>query len=485
MSLRTRLIAAFAYVLVLVIVALAVPLSLNLSKRVDAEVRAEAAGQAQLVAASAGGRLDDRDELDRLALRSSESLGGRVVIVDARGRLLADSAGEGLESESYATRPEIAKALRGSTSQGERRSDDLDQDLLFTAVPVVDAGRTAGAVRVTQSVDSVNDEVRNDTLALVGVGAIALLLGLGVASLLAGSLSRPLRALAATARRVGRGDLEARAPVEGPAEQREVAAAFNDMTERLAQALAAQREFVANASHQLRTPLTGLKLRLEAAGLQAGDPEVERELAAAEREADRLAKLLDELLTLAREADRPATGTEIGLRASAEAAEERWAGPAARSGHVLSLAAAPEVTVLASAHDIAIVLDNLVENALNYSPQGSTVTVAWDVAGDCGRLAVLDEGPGVAPDEDGHLFERFYRGEAGRRGAPGTGLGLAIVDTLARRWGGRARIANRPEGGARAEVELPLAGASPGPAGGEGSSQRTPAGSAPAGSGSR
>jgi signal transduction histidine kinase len=455
MSLRARLIAAFAYVLVLVIVALAVPLSLNLSKRVDAEVRAEAAGQAQLVAASAGGRLDDPDELDRLAARSSESLGGRVVIVDARGRLIADSAGEGLESESYATRPEIAAALGGRTSQGERHSDDLDQDLLFTAVPVVSTGETVGAVRVTQSVDAVNDEVRNDSFALVGVGAIALLLGLIVASLLAGSLSRPMRALAATARRIARGDLGARARIEGPAEQREVAAAFNDMTERLAQALASQREFVANASHQLRTPLTGLKLRLEAAGLQAEDPALEQELAAAEREADRLAKLLDELLTLAREADRPASGTELGVREAAEAAEERWVGPAAQSGHELVLAGGPEVCVLASAHDLAIVLDNLVENALNYSPDGTTVTIEWSAEGGRARLAVLDEGPGVAPDEEGHLFERFYRGEAGHRGAPGTGLGLAIVETLARRWGGAARIANRPEGGARAEVELP------------------------------
>jgi signal transduction histidine kinase len=290
------------------------------------------------------------------------------------------------------------------------------------------------------------------------VGALALLLGLGVASLLAGSLSRPMRALAATARRIGRGDLEARAAVEGPAEQREVAAAFNDMTERLAQALAAQREFVANASHQLRTPLTGLKLRLEAAGLQTDDPRLESELAAAEREADRLAKLLDELLTLAREADRPATAAEVDLGAAARAAAERWTGPAERSGHRLELAGEGEVCVCASAHDVAIVLDNLVENALNYSPEGTTVTVDWSAAGEHARLVVLDEGPGVAPDEDGHLFERFYRGEAGLKGAPGTGLGLAIVETLARRWGGSARIANRPEGGARAEVELPLAG---------------------------
>jgi signal transduction histidine kinase len=265
---------------------------------------------------------------------------------------------------------------------------------------------------------------------------------------------------------VGRGDLDARAEVTGPAEQREVAAAFNDMTERLAQALAAQREFVANASHQLRTPLTGLKLRLEAAGLRSDDPELERELAAAEREADRLAKLLDELLTLAREADRPATGTAVGLRAAAAAAEERWAARAAQGDHSLVLGDGPEVRVLTSAHDVAIVLDNLVENALNYTPAGSTVRVEWDATDTHGRLTVLDEGPGVAPDEDGRLFERFYRGAASRGGAPGTGLGLSIVGTLARRWGGSARISNRPEGGARAAVELPLADR--GPAGGDG-----------------
>ena len=132
-----------------------------------------------------------------------------------------------------------------------------------------------------------------------------LLLGLGLAWLLAGSLARPLRGLAGTARSVAGGDLDARAPVEGSSEQREVAAAFNDMTARSARALRSQREFVANASHQLRTPLTGLRLRLESAALKANDPAVERDLVAAERETVRLARLLSELLTLARERERP------------------------------------------------------------------------------------------------------------------------------------------------------------------------------------
>ena len=124
-------------------------------------------------------------------------------------------------------------------------------------MPVLDEGRTVGAVRVTQSNAAVSERVRRNVLVVVGVGLAALALGLGLAWVLAGSLARPLRALAGTARRVEDGELDARAEVTGAREQQEVAVAFNEMTDRLGQVLEAQREFVGNASHQLRTPLTG------------------------------------------------------------------------------------------------------------------------------------------------------------------------------------------------------------------------------------
>jgi signal transduction histidine kinase len=267
---------------------------------------------------------------------------------------------------------------------------------------------------------------------------------------LAGSLAGPLRALARTARRVEEGELDARADITGAREQREVALAFNDMTDRLAQALESQREFVGNASHQLRTPLTGLRLRLEAAGLKTTDPAVEHELRLAEAEVERLTRLLNALLTLAREGDRPALRAPVSLRRVAEAAFERWQPRAEGTGHRLELEGAEEPFVRAGEEDVAIVLDNLIENALVYSPPGTTVTITWSGEG---RLAVLDEGPGIQPGEERHLFERFRRGRADR---PGTGLGLAIVETLARRWGGSASIATRAAGGARAEVVFPV-----------------------------
>jgi signal transduction histidine kinase len=457
MSLRARLLLAFAYVLVLVIVALEVPLALNLSRRVDAEIKSEAQGQAQLLAAGAQSRLDDSAQLRALVESSERDLGGRVIVVDDQGRLIADSAGEGLEDEPYGDRPEVRAALAGETSQGERHSSTLDEDLLYTAVPVLVEGEPEGAVRVTQSLEAMHDRIRRDILGLVAIGGLTILLGLAFASVLAGSLSRPLRALAMAARRVGGGQLDTRAEVTGPKEQRQVAHAFNEMATRLEQAFAAQREFVANASHQLRTPLTGLRLRLEAACLKTDDVELAEELEAAEGELDRLARLLSGLLTLAREERRPARIGSADLEGCVEAAVERWRPQGDIRGQRLRAEGPGEVAAAASPEDVAIVLDNLLENALAYSPPGSEVLLRWGSERDEVWITVLDEGPGLEPGEQERVFERFVRGSTSRSRPHGTGLGLAIVAALTRRWGGSARIANRPEGGAIAEIRLPAA----------------------------
>ena len=442
MSVRVWQLAAFAYVLVLMLVALEVPLNLNLSRRVDAEVRAEAANQAQLVAASAAGQLTDPTKLTPLVRTADDAVGGRVIIVDAQGRLLADSAGSGLTSASYANRPEIQQALAGKVKQGERHSASLGQDLLFTAAPIVEGNRRTGAVRITQSVHAVKREVRRDTFALIGLGLAALALGLIVAWLLAGYLSRPLRGLTAAARRVEAGDLDARAEEAGAREHREVAHAFNDMTDRLSRSMAAQRDFVANAAHQLRTPLTGLRLRLEAG----------------EREAERLARTVTDLLTLAREGQRPTAVAPLALTAAGEAALERWVSVADEHDVDLQLRdRSGGARVDASGEDVAVILDNLVENAIEHTVPGTAVVVELGAGRDHGTIAVLDAGPGLEPGEEERVFERFVRGSSRADRPRGSGLGLTIVRVLAERWGGAATIANRPEGGARALVRLPLA----------------------------
>jgi signal transduction histidine kinase len=454
-SIRLRLLAGFAFVLVLVVVALEVPLALTVRERIESDVESHAAGQAQLIAASSAGALEDERTLSRIVESAAEDLGGRVIVVDRNGRLVSDSAGEGLEDDSYGDRPEIRAALAGETSQGQRHSSTLGEDLLYTAVPVLLDGRPEGAVRVTQSLGAMHDRIRRDVLGLVAIGGLTIVLGLAFATVLAGSLSRPLRALAQATRRVGGGELDTRAEVTGPKEQQEVARSFNEMATRLEHAFAAQREFVANASHQLRTPLTGLRLRLEAASLKTDDADLAGELGAAEHELDRLARLLSGLLTLAREERRPAQFGSADLEACAEAAVERWRPQAEIRGQRLVATGPDGVAATASPEDVAIMLDNLLENALAYSPPGAQVELEWGYDNGEARLAVLDEGPGLEPGEEERVFERFVRGSTSRTRPHGTGLGLAIVAALARRWGGTATLATRPEGGAIAEIKLP------------------------------
>jgi two-component system, OmpR family, sensor kinase len=453
MSLRLRLLVAFAYVALLILVALEVPLALNLSRRINAEVKDDAASQAFVVAAGASGRMDKPKELRKLVRDAGSQLGARVIVVDARGRLKADSTGAPAAA-SYRSRPEIRVALGGHRAQGQRHSETLGEDLLYTAVPVTNQSQVVGAVRVTQNVDAVGRRIRRSILVLVAIGGFALLIGLVIAWFLANSLSRPLRELAGTARRVEEGDLEARAPLGGPPELREVALAFNDMTGRLSRVVEAQREFVANASHQLRTPLTGLRLRLEGARAQAG-PAAEVDLDAAESELERLSRLLTALLTLAREGGDAPPARPVSLGASAKRAQERWLDRAGRREQRLVLAGNGEAVAQASEEDVAIALDNLIENALHYSPPATTVSIDWGVADSEAWVTVSDEGPGLEPGEETALFERFARGSVARDGPVGTGLGLAIVRTLAQRWHGRATIANRREGGLRAELRLP------------------------------
>ena len=164
-----------------------------------------------------------------------------------------------------------------------------------------------------------------------------------------------------------------------------------------------------------------------------------RDIEAAERETERLDRLLTDLLTLASGAERAHAGEIVELGEVARDAGERWREAAAAADHELALSGNGEVCVRSSVSDLAAILDNLVENAITHSPGGSAVELAWGGRDGRAYLAVRNAGPGIPADEADKVFERFYRGRDSA-GTPGTGLGLAIVDTLARRWGGSASV---------------------------------------------
>jgi signal transduction histidine kinase len=223
------------------------------------------------------------------------------------------------------------------------------------------------------------------------------------------------------------------------------------MTDKLSRALATEKRFVADASHQLRTPLTGLRLRLEEASFAETREQAEPDLKEGMREVDRLAGMVDELLALSRAQNGAGPGSELDPAVLADEAVARWRAAAAERGMELVRAADSQAAPgFGAAPDMERALDAMIENAIAYAARGR-VTVSVH-----GRdIEVLDEGPGLAPGEEESVFERFHRGYAGRSGASGTGLGLSIARQMAERWGGDVTLENRDDGsGARAVLRL-------------------------------
>lgn len=380
----------------------------------------------------------------------SAATGARVVVVDRFGIALLDTDGE--PSRDFSTRPEIAAALAGEAASGSRRSETLGTDLYYAAVPVASGGAVFGAVRVSVESAQVSARVRG-FLGGLGIIGVAVLAAMSLISwVVARSFARPVQELSAVAAAVAEGDLGARAAVgDAPPEIAEVATTFNEMAARVADLIEHERRFVADASHQLRTPLTALRLRLEAMEDAPGSDRADVEAAIAETE--RLAALVDQLLLLARSEREAATHVPVDVSAAVRERTELWAAVAEEAETTL-VVDAPERPVLASAVDGCVeqVLDNYLANALAAGPRGGAVTLLVREEADRVEIRVRDEGPGLDDESKERAFERFWRGGAGH---PGTGLGLAIVRTLAEASGGSARLEDAPGGGIDAVLSLP------------------------------
>jgi two-component system, OmpR family, sensor kinase len=472
MRLRTRLILAFTYILTVIIVALTVPLAFNLERRTYAELEGETLRIAQTLAGIIGESNLDDSRAVRAIWRQAE-LGTsveRLVVVDDEGLVTFDSARDDPVGTAFATteRPEMVAALdpvRPAPTAARRFSHELGRTIMVAAAPIIDE-EVVGAVRLTRRIDEVEAAVRRTTLGLVAVGVAGLAAGIVIAFGLAGSLARPIQRLAGTAVRLGRGDLQARTgDVAGGREIRDLAASFDEMADRLERTVRAQREFVANASHQLRTPLTGMKLRLESAIAETGDERQRERLEAAEREVDRLSEIVDRLLAAAREIDEGAI-TRIDLDEAVARAVERWGERAGQRGATIDVVSdggdigpngAPVVganDALANPADVDQLLDNLLDNAVAYAPGPIEVTTSAD--GAHVALVVRDHGAGIPEDERDRVTDRFYRGRDAPSG--GTGLGLAIARELAEKWGGELAVGPADGGGTRIVARFRRAG---------------------------
>ena len=456
---RARLLTSYAALAAFVLVLLAVPLGIVSARFERERLRDEVSHDALSMALLAEERLEGDADTDVQAIADAyqRRVGARVLVVDASGRAIADSAPVPGESTSFASRPEIADALAGREASGTRYSETLGGELLYVAVPVPSEGRVNGAVRITYSTRLVRDRIRSTWLALAGASSVVLLLACAVGLLLARSFTGPLRDLERMAARVGSGDLTARAPVPRRLpEIRAVAAVLNETVASLETLLRSQREFVADASHQLRSPLAALRLRLE--NLESdygGSPD----LAAAVAELGRLSRLTDALLALARTDAVPLEREPYDAGAVVTERFAAWEPYFAERG--LRLVVEPVTAeVLGTTGHLAQVLDNLLANASDASPPGGTVTVSMALDETTVDVVVADEGPGLAPEERERAFDRFWQSPS-RGDEGGSGLGLAIVRQLVRADGGEIALEPVAPHGLAARVRLPRASQPP------------------------
>jgi signal transduction histidine kinase len=454
-----RLLLSYVGLVLLVLVVLEVPLAVYYSRNERNALADKVERDAVALGSVAEGAFEQPPEvppsrLQGLAVGYSRQTGGRVVIVTyPRGIAVADSAGS--PGVSFASRSEIRRALSGQVAQGVRYSHTLGTNLLYVAVPVASAGRLHGAVRITYPTSTVDARIHRYWLILAGIGAIVFGVALLLALTMARWISRPLRDVEAAAVAVGEGDLSVRAPAEeGPPEVRSLARSINETVAQLEQLLESQKVFVADASHQLRTPLTALRLRLENL-----EPDVsEDKLAGALKEVDRLSRLVSGLLALARADAGAAPGPAASTGKAVEERLEAWADLAAERSVHLEGVVAEDAPVRMSPERLDQVLDNLISNALTASPAGSSVKVSAIHRGDWVELHVVDGGAGMSAADRRRAFDRFWRGLDGA----GSGLGLAIVKRLVIADGGEVELLPATGRGIDAVVRLRPASSSSG-----------------------
>jgi len=350
---------------------------------------------------------------------------------------------------------DVPSALVQSAQDGRTNSAWV-ADEVVAAAPVVADGVTRGVVAVSRSDEPVERRVATLWGALGGVAVTAMLLSVAIAVGAARWVGRPLRRLQTSAYQWSDGDLEERADATtGPPEVRAVAAALNVMAGRLDALVNGSRAVVADVSHQLRTPLAAMRLRLELVRgelTREGAPAaVDEDLTMSLAELDRLSRLVDGLLAVARAEGvqpRPAT---VDVAAVAHERRAAWEPVAAERGVVIDVAVA-DGPMLASATPghLEQVLDNLLDNSLEAMREGGSIDITVTRDRDRVLLVVRDDGPGMTQEQQDAAFHRFVTARDG-----GTGLGLTVVHRLVTADGGAVRLDGRPGEGTSVEVALP------------------------------
>ncbi|MHB9863682.1 sensor histidine kinase [Streptomyces sp. YIM S03343] len=444
----TRRITWTLLVLTSVLLVLAVvPLAVLITGRERIAYRDSQRAATRVIAAAAEEHLSDHKPATamRRELAAAARAGDCAAVYDASARLVASTpctAAQGGETTE----------LVRDVLDGHEPEPPESEGRLLAAEPAGEVRQPAGAVVLARSAAPLDTRIA----AIWGWSAVIGAAGLAASALLSVRLARwvgrPLSLLDASARRLGEGALDERADVgSGPPEVRRLSSTFNTMAARTETLVHGHRAVIADVSHQLRTPLAALRLRLDvlAAGAEDG---LAGELAAAQEEIARLSRLVDGLLAVARAEQTTPRPTVVQAEAVVAERVAAWSPVAEERGVRLTVVSGrPSPTVALGAGHLEQILDNLIANAVDAVDEGGSVTLDVSAEGDFARLRVRDDGPGMTAGAKEVAFRRF-----GNREARGTGLGLAIVHRLATVNGAAVLLEDTPGGGLTVVLRLPL-----------------------------
>ena len=399
-------------------------------------------------------------ELRRLVRRLQPQAAARVTVLGVRegssgprpAFVVADS-----DVERTAILPSypaaVAAAATGRTSTAVERV--AGERIGETAVPLSVGAEPRWVTVLTIPLGEVDDNVSLIKRQILIAGTIALVAALAAAWFASGAHARRLRRLEDAAEKVAEGDFSTPIPIDGPDEVGQLAATLNEMRMRLERLDSARKEFIANASHELRTPIFSLGGFIELLDEEDPDPEARAEFVRTMREQiQRLTKLTTDLLDLSKlDADAlqvRSEPVELGPAAATIAAEF---GPAAEAhGSRLKIEVEDQVPAAGDPDRIAQIVRILIDNALAHTPEGTAITMTSKLQQGEPTLTVADDGPGIDVHEGDQVFERFYTGDE----VSGSGLGLAIARELARLMGGDIEL-NSHRGRTEFTLRLPAA----------------------------
>lgn len=444
-----RLVIALLGFTAVVLLLSVVPLGVATSARDRSDYAAATRSIAVTLATLAEDSFDDtRKPLDesRLATAAGPDVSAAVFDLSGRARVRSGAA--------VPVPASLIRAARNGDSTSVHAADDI-----IAAAPVVADGVIRGVVVAARPDEAVENRITRLWLALGGVAALTLLLSVAIAVAAAQWVARPLRRLQSTALEWSDGSLHERAdPNAGPPEIRATASALNVMAARLDTLVHGSRAVVADVSHQLRTPLAAMRLRLELVRADlASDGRAspaDDDLAVALGELDRLSRLVDGLLLVARAESAQSRPQPINVSEVVRERRHAWQPVAEERGVTLSVEAPVEdVTASATPGQLEQVLDNLLDNSLEAMAGGGRIDVRVARDRDSVTIAVSDDGPGMSEEQQAAAFHRFVSGRTGT----GTGLGLAVVHRLVTADGGTVHLDSTVDAGTTVVVQLPAA----------------------------